>query len=247
MKKRTCALLAALVLLLSMMSTAFAAMNYTPVDESTPLSEEALQEILETNARIEAEPYVYRPGAVQNSVSVRAVQQEEKYYCGPACAVMAARAIGLGTYSQDEMADLLGTTRKGTSSDNICAVLNQLLKEDGRSERYQLTNSNVSGLWSSIKDSIDNGFPLIVNVSEMPKYTVEGHFIIVTGYYYYDPTSGISLDSDDERAASDETIIDITYIDPHWDDSYYGRYTMSIDDLYTASQTSGAQKFLRLK
>lgn len=179
--------------------------------ESTDFTENALSEISHTNQLIEdfISTRTVTRSTDKKVLSMTVIKQENNYYCGPATACMCAKTLGLGTYSQKAMTDIIGTTNTGSSSDGITNGLNSLLSVAGKTGRYQKTNTANSNLPNSIIYSIQNGFPVVVNVKEMPQYTVSvGHFVAVNGYY-----SGFSGSS----------YINNAYLcDPH--PTYYGSY-----------------------
>ena len=66
----------------------------------------------------------------------------------------------------------------------IATVLSDLLKKNGISDKYQVTQTDVSDLIGSAVYSLEHGYPVVVNVKEMPNYVVSsGHFIVIHGYY----------------------------------------------------------------
>lgn len=159
-----------------------------------------------------------------------AIKQQNNYYCGPATACMVAATLGLGSYTQSEMAKILGTTKKGSSSDQVAAGLNSLLENSTLSGRYKKTSTDYSNLSNSIVYSVNGGFPVVINVKVMPQYTVSvGHFIAANGY-----CSGFS---------GSTSISDVKICDPHPD--YYGAYTYSMDTIVNAC-TSAVGNFCRL-
>ena len=157
------------------------------------------------------------------------IQQENGYYCGPATCCMVANTMGLGSYSQSQMASIIGTTRDGTSSSGIRSGMNSLFSQAGKSQRYQLTNTAYSSIASGIIYSINAGLPLILSVKQMPLYTSSGHFITVCAY-----RSGF---------AGSSSVNEATICDPH--PTYYGKYTYNISDLENACN-SNAGNFLRI-
>ena len=147
--------------------------------------------------------------------------QENGYYCGPATACMVAKTLGLGTYTQKEMASLLGTTTSGTSGAQICNTLNSLLSKTSDTRRFQRVTISTAALETSVRSSLRNDFPLTLNVKEMPNYTSgSGHFIAVKGYYFNTSTDFKT----------------ITICDPH--PTYSGTYTYTLEEMETAVESS---------
>ena len=161
--------LSALCIVLTMVTPAFAIGL-----ESTDFTRDELNEISRTNHLIEN--YLSTRVTTRSSdrvvLPMTVIKQQNNYYCGPATACMVAKTLGLGTYTQSNMAAIIGTTTNGSSSSGITSGLNNLLSNAGRTGRYQTTNTAYSSLTNSITYSIQNGFPIIVNVKEMPLYTV---------------------------------------------------------------------------
>lgn len=200
--------------------------------ERTDFTQDELNEINRTNQLIE--DFLLTRRATRSSdrrvLPMTAIQQEEDYYCGAATACMVAETLGLGSYTQDQMADILELTKDGTSSSTIAGKLNELLAESGKTGRYQKTDTKHSNLVDSILYSIQNGFPVVVNVKEMPEYEVSvGHFVAVNGYYV--AFSGSSSTSD------------VFLCDPHMD--YFGSYQYDMSVIVDACN-SAVGNFCRL-
>ena len=126
MKKRSriipvlCTLLVATFLFGTVSATNISMIGNTVTEP--PLTQEELEHISECNALIEqqlARDNLTR-AIYNNYLSMSVITQENGYYCGPATACMVAKTLGLGTYTQKEMASLLGTTTSGTSGAQIC-------------------------------------------------------------------------------------------------------------------------------
>ena len=135
MKKRSriipvlCTLLVATFLFGTVSATNISMIGNTVTEP--PLTQEELEHISECNALIEqqlARDNLTR-AIYNNYLSMSVITQENGYYCGPATACMVAKTLGLGTYTQKEMASLLGTTTSGTSGAQICNTLNSLLSK----------------------------------------------------------------------------------------------------------------------
>lgn len=149
------------------------------------------------------------------------VVQENGYYCGPASAVMAAQAIGLGKYTQTQMANKIGTTESGSSGAQIKDAMNKLLSDAKNSLRYTRTNLPSTDLDYAISYSCLGGLPPILNVKEMPSYySNSGHFVAVRGFYYN----------------TDTNFQFVQVCDPHPD--YYATIGMDYDEVYRAVESS---------
>lgn len=225
--KKYLSILCLLCMILSIASPAFALGL-----ERTDFTQDELNEINRTNQLIEDFLLTRVPTRSSDSrvLPMTVIQQEEDYYCGPATACMVAETLGLGSYTQCKMACILKTTEDGSSSDNIAIGLNELLEEAGKTGRYQKTSTTYSNLTDSILYSIQNGFPVVVNVKEMPEYEVSvGHFVAVNGYYV--AFSGSSYTSD------------VFLCDPH--PEYFGSYQYDMSVIVDACN-SAVGNFCRL-
>ena len=177
--KKIASLILALVMCMSLCVPAFA-------DEKIEFTAKELQEIFATNKKIDdfmCSQGITRAGdgVVLNMTPIRQINGS---YCGPAACCMVTTTLGLGSYSQEQMAQLLGTTSEGSSSFMIATVLSDLLKKNGISDKYQVTQTDVSDLIGTAVYSLEHGYPVVVNVKEMPNYVVSsGHFIVIHGYY----------------------------------------------------------------
>lgn len=218
--KKFFALLLCILCLMSIAAPVYA----TNLEDSHYTAEE-LQSIYETNSRMHnGQRYASYPLG-SKTLSMTVIQQSNNYYCGPATACMVAKTLGLGTYTQTRMASILGTTTSGTSSNQIATGLNSLLSAASRSERYQKTDTSLSDLGESIMNSIDNDAPVVVNVKEMPNYTVSvGHFIAVNGYSYgYVGTTATNT---------------VSICDPHYNSNYCGSFTYSLSVIEQACKST---------
>lgn len=201
--------------------------------ETTTYTPQEMQDIIATNQAI-SNFLDNRPqtrASDKKILPMTAIKQENNYFCGPATACMIAKTLGLGNYTQTEMKGILKTTTDGTSSDQMANGLNSLLQSAKMPGRYQKTDTGKSNFTNSIVYSINNGYPVIVNVKVMPGYSVTvGHFIAVNGYYVgFSGTSPIRED--------------LYICDPH--PSFYGSYTYTIDEIKTACN-SAVGNFCRL-
>ena len=227
MKKRSriipvlCTLLVATFLFGTVSATNISMIGNTVTEP--PLTQEELEHISECNALIGqqlARDNLTR-AIYNNYLSMSVITQENGYYCGPATACMVAKTLGLGTYTQKEMASLLGTTTSGTSGAQICNTLNSLLSKTSDTRRFQRVTISTAALETSVRSSLRIDFPLTLNVKEMPNYTSgSGHFIAVKGYYFNTSTDFKT----------------ITICDPH--PTYSGTYTYTLEEMETAVESS---------
>ncbi len=202
-------------------------------DEEHFFTDEEIECIMENNETID--DYMSMKNLSKSSggkiLPMVPIRQKGESNCGPAVACMIAKTMGLGNYTEEEMATKIGTNSEtGSSSYQIKDALNKLLSEKGRSGRYEVTTTSMSNLVSSIIYSIDNDFPVVVNVKIMPEYTSRtGHFIAVNGYSW-----GMSGSNAETK---------IRYCDSH--PSYSGAKTISAEEMLAACNSNGGT-FTRL-
>ena len=119
--------------------------------------------------------------------------QENGYYCGPAATRVALSAQGK-TYTQDEVAQKLGTTPNGTDSINqVTSALNAELGPD----RYhsvtiagpKATPEQAAQLKTDVVTAINAGKPVVTNIAgvvtdqEGQTHSYKGgHYLPVVGY-----------------------------------------------------------------
>ena len=141
--------------------------------------------------------------------------QQEDYYCGPAAARMVLGGIGYSV-TQNEMAELLGTTVNGTNAgNNVANALNSVVEGSNYQFRWQWhTFSDVSKIKSHVLEALNYGNPVMVNTMESPGdvYLV-GHNIGTTLFHY-----GVVADYFDYGNS-------VTYTDPG-----YGRFSGFVMD-----------------
>lgn len=221
-----------LILMFTLLFGSISGAAATVVDlENVNFTQQELQDIARTNSIINN--YIARLSLARSGsgkvLSMTVIQQENWFYCGPATAVMVAETLGLGTYTQKNMAKILGTTSDGSSSSNITTGLNSLLSKSSNYGRYQTTNVSKSNLSNSIVASINNDFPVVINVKDMPEYSVSvGHFIAAYGY-----VSGSS---------GSMSINNVYICDPHPD--FFGTYTYPMQKIVDTC-SSGSGNFCR--
>lgn len=197
-------------------------------DEKNPVfTPEMMQQITENNQKVAA--YMARKEVMRAYSSalldIDPIEQANGYYCGPACAKMAADYLGLRDdngrrFTQHSIAPIIGcTTTEGSYSGDIAYGMNELLGTD----IYDFTNLNYSDLPSSLIYSVDNDYPMFINVKELPNYGNDpisgGHFILGVGYEFY--TQG-----------GNTLVSDITYNDPR--PGYANQYTITFDEMIDA-------------
>ena len=155
--------------------------------------------------------------------------QENGYYCGPAATRVALSAQGK-TYTQDQVAQKLGTTPNGTDSINqVTAALNGELGPD----RYhsvtiagpKATPEQVAQLKADVVTSLSAGKPIVANIAgvvtdedgQVHSYK-GGHYLPVIGY-----------------AGNGETV----RIADSWDSDGNAHYTITVDQLANWIATRG--------
>ena len=234
----------------SMTSTAVAAENSGAnesqlINQEPPLTDEELIAIEQTNIAVDdymatLPSPLLRAAPKMVSLNVPLIQQgtnatNKYYYCGPACTLMVAKYLDLvdSSVTQDTLAgsSYLGVTSSGTSSAKIATVLNGLLSQKGRPYRYERTSTSASNFSDSIIYTLDRSYPMVLSVSQMPLYTVNGHFIVLTGYF---ATGSLNY-----------TVQNVDINDCHYNSSYFGSYTYTLSQITTACN-SNAGYFLRI-
>jgi hypothetical protein len=119
--------------------------------------------------------------------------QENGYYCGPAATRVALSAQGK-TYTQDEVAQKLGTTPNGT--DSINQVTSALNAELGPDRYHSVTiaaakadDTQIAQLKTDVVTAVNTGKPLVTNVAgvitdddgQTHSYK-GGHYLPIVGY-----------------------------------------------------------------
>ena len=217
----------------------------TSINQELSLNKSELVEIEQTNQKIH--DYISSLSSVQSlmrngmtldvSLNVPLIQQAETYYCGPASALMVAKYLKIvsSTYTQGDMANKIGTTTDGSSSNQIVTALNSLLRSAGKSTSYQRCSISTTNFNDSIIYSLNNNYPIIFSVKSMPKYySSSGHFIAMKGF-----VAPLVLGTDSYRVST------VTINDCHYNDEYFGTYTYSIEDMMEAC-TSNLGYYIRL-
>ena len=161
-------------------------------------------------------------------------QQKNKYYCGPACTQMVYEGItGDTSHDQDWFAKKLGTTTAGSSSANIASTLKSLTGKNYSVATISASNQDQMDLYNNISKSLSKGCAVVAGVADIPDrgYSTDGHFIVIHGSFI-DMAYGAST-------------VYYTYTDPHYNDKYYGVYTISGSGMYTAL-TNNMGKYSRV-
>lgn len=128
--------------------------------------------------------------------------QDTPYFCGPASTQTVVMEETRHLYSEQELAQKLGTTVNGTNDISLFpAVLNELIPGAQYTHKYMPNDPPTAGeretLWNDIVNSIDAGHGVIANIvappSNYPKATKGGvspayrggtvyHYLAVMGY-----------------------------------------------------------------
>ncbi|BCJ64377.1 C39 family peptidase [Polymorphospora rubra] len=118
--------------------------------------------------------------------------QDTYYYCGPAATKMALSADGKH-FSQDEVADKLGTTEAGTNSAvDTTRVLKDVTGKDYRTVEIpgaKADDGQTNQLKSDVVKAVDEKRAVVANIAgtmtdvDGDRHSYEGgHYIAVTGY-----------------------------------------------------------------
>ena len=148
-------------------------------------------------------------------------QQVNKYYCGPVCVRMILKHFGMSV-TENEAAKLCNAKSPGCSYlKDLTAALNEKLKKTAYYSKGTWNTSFIDNTIASIKAN----YPVICGVIPryLPNYpdtnTSDGHFVVVDGYSI--------------QAGAKTTII-LRYNDPHYDDRYFGSYSVEYSQMEDA-------------
>lgn len=226
MIKRLMRIALALIMCLSLCVPAFAT-DAIDADNITFTPEEIAEQIRIDN-RLRAMSDIFLPNPllrarVAYEVSVPQHQQITTYFCGPACTQMVYEGItGDLSKNQNWFASQLGTTSNGTSSSQIANTLSQLTDANYTVANVYTSNQGVLDVYYNIANSLMQDYPVVANVGNIPnRYYTNGHFIVIYG----------------SMIETVDTLL-YSYVDPHYNDNYYGRWYISGYDMLTALQNN---------
>jgi hypothetical protein len=145
-----------------------------------------------------AAPAPGKPGAPAPVPSAKALHhsfqlQSTGWYCGPSATRVALSAQGK-TFSQDQVATMLGTTQDGTpSAKDVTRVLNQQLGQ-GKYHMVEISaakasKAQVDQLKADVVAAINQGKPVVANIAgtvtddngDVHSYE-GGHYLPIVGY-----------------------------------------------------------------
>lgn len=173
-----------------------------------------IQQIERTNQQIEEylESKMITYATSRGNLNVPCYQQSSKNNCSVACLQM---VIGYATGSTITQSTIQSyqTSTYGSEWNYVYAVTGGLNHYVGGYQYANTSNTNFSG---SLITSIDNGKPVICQVTtvDLPNYTdgcIFDHYIVVKGYY-----AGFS---------GNNAVDQITYNDPHYSNDHFGTFT----------------------
>lgn len=151
-------------------------------------------------------------------------KQINTYYCGPASTQMICEGLmgAIAGRDQEWFANQLGTTSQGTSSSQIANTLRTLTGENYSVANVFTTNQTEADFYNNVSNSLKQGCAVVVNVKTIPgRYTSSsGHFMVIHGSFN-DPVYGVSW-------------ANYTYTDPHYNNAYYGTFTISGSNMFSA-------------
>ena len=115
----------------------------------------------------------------------------------------------------------------------IATTLASLTGEDYSVANIKTSNQTEADLYNNIANSLRLGCAVVVNVKTVPgRYTSSsGHFMVVHGSFI-------------DMAYPDSSVY-FTYTDPHYNDNYYGTFTLSGASMYDAID-SNAGNYVRV-
>lgn len=225
MKKLT-QLALVLAMCLSLCVPAFA--TGTINEDSIVFTPEEIEEQISIDNQLRARASEFLPNPllrarVEWNAPVTLRQQINTYYCGPASTQMVYEGItGDLTKNQQWFASQLGTTSAGTSSTQIANTLSQLTDGDYSVANVYTSNQDVLDVYYNIANSLQQGYAVVANIEQIPgRYNSGGHFIVVYGSMI-------------------ETVESLRYLynDPHYNNNYYGSWSISGSDMLTALRSN---------
>ena len=194
-------------------------------EDSIDFTPEEIAEQISIDNRLRAMSDTFLPNLklrarVAWNVSVPAHKQENYYFCGPACTQMVYEGITQDTSNtQQWFATQLGTNSDGTTSRQIATTLKRLTGANYSVANVFTSNQDVMDVYYNIANSLQQGYAVVANIRQIPgRYSVgTGHFIVVYGSMI-------------------ETVdtLQYAYVDPHYNDDYYGRWYISGYDMLSA-------------
>ncbi|MBQ3510619.1 MAG: C39 family peptidase [Peptococcaceae bacterium] len=202
---------------------AFAAENYD-ISSEVPtdyFSENYQNELAKHNSLIEEYIGNLNPSSRSSASAVLAVpliQQENGYYCGPACAQMIVRYLdSTNTITQAEIEDDMGMSTAGASPYEMKTFLNQYVS----SKKYNYFFTTNTNFANNVVYSLDNDRPVVGLVKHsvlQPNSTSGGHYVVIKSYFH----SGSPLNAT------------IAYNDPHYNNNFFGNHTCSVSHMENA-------------
>ena len=122
----------------------------------------------------------------QRYLPVPLFHQEQSWYCGPASVQMISTYLYGTTYSQDDIANYMGTTSsEGTTVDKMKEGVNYW----SGTKFYSYEQISRVSIEHAVKSSVNQNYPVIANVlTQLLDDTYgfnSGHYVVITGYKYY--------------------------------------------------------------
>lgn len=177
-----------------------------------------LQEWIEQQA---AYPSLHIGG--KKTLAVTNIQQSNTSGCGPACIYQIGNYLGF-----TNMGSLTALTNSMTDNNShgtdLASQLIPFLNDRLSSNKYVLLNLSNNGFLTHLVSSIDKNRPVICHVKpeklKNNPFVGSGHYVVAIGYNWYEQgSSGYS---------------EVTYNDPHHNDTVFGTYTCSVDEMTLA-------------
>lgn len=194
--------------------------------------EDSLQDVLEPSA----EPYMYTDELYTTKYLVPAVRQVDSYSCGPAATVMALIGSGASGYSyttdtgtlnawQNSLKTQMGTNTTGTYIGEITKVLQANVP--GRSGYSYKTKAFTIYSYNKALDFIESS--LIMDA--VPVIRVADTSLL--GYYYGHSCSHYMVVTQVDILARE-----ITVVDPHYNNQYFGVHNISFSEFENMAKNS---------
>lgn len=187
-------------------------------------TEEYQQEIKELQEKVESE--VGKQGIMRSGyskrLSVPIYQQVGHSNCGAACGRMVLKYKKGVDYGENALADAMEIPTYGSAYVfRVTNVLNSYLGAN----TYKYVSTSQINFGSGLFYSINKDMPIICHVKggRLPNYMYNsnpGHYVVAIGYY--------------QNSQGMEGASQVTYHDPHYNNSYFGTYTTDVSVMQDA-------------
>lgn len=206
-----------LLMVISLFCTSAAALEIEGgANETGELTDAEQQEVLRANEQIQAAldaQNLSRASSMPNvpfKLSITPRMQKNSYYCGVASVQMVLECCTGKSWNQTKIGDDLNIGTSGASSDQLA----KYLRDAG--EKYQRTTLYDSDFEHDVLYSLTAVHPMIASVKDGFPYKIRtGHFVCIHGF----------------KRDDNMNVNTIHYIDPVDNNDYFGKQSMSFDDM----------------